>query len=145
VRGYFAIGIFHPKKSVNIGSLWRSASVFGASYIFTIGARYSKQPSDTMKTARHIPLHHYSDFEDFYQHMPHDARVVAVEIADGARDLSTFQHPERAVYLLGAEDHGLPPSVLERSHHVVRLRGDFCLNVSVAGSICMYHRVTSAG
>lgn len=143
MRGYFAIGVFNPKKSVNIGSLWRSASVFGAAYVFTIGARYRKQPSDTMKTARHIPLHHYADFNDFYEHLPHNAQVVGVELAEGASDLTMFQHPERAVYLLGAEDHGLPPKVLERCHHVVRLQGDYCLNVAVAGSICIYHRVTA--
>lgn len=141
MRGYFAIGVFNPKKQVNIGSLWRTASIFGAAYMFTIGARYQKQSSDTMKSYRHIPLNTYPDFEDFYVHLPYDAQLVAIELSDGARDLVAFKHPERAVYLLGAEDHGLPPSVLERCHHVIRMRGDYCLNVAVAGSIALYHRV----
>ncbi len=140
-RGYFSIGVFNPKKAVNVGSLWRSASIFGAASMFTIGARYHKQSSDTMKSYRHIPLTTYSDFDDFYSHLPYDAQLVGIELSDGARDLATFRHPERAVYLLGAEDHGLPPSVIKRCHHVVRMQGDYCLNVAVAGSIVIYHRV----
>jgi rRNA methylases len=144
-RGYFAIGIFNPKKSVNVGTLWRTANILGAAYIFTIGARYSKQCSDTMKTHRHIPLVYYDDFEDCYRHLPYDAQLVAVELTEEARDLYSFTHPERAVYLLGAEDHGLPQDIVERCHHVIKLRGEFSLNVSVAGSICLYHRVETMG
>lgn len=140
-RGYFAIGIFNPKKAVNVGSLWRTASIFGAAYIFTIGARYQKQSSDTMKTYRHIPLNTYPDFDDFYSHLPYNARLVAVELSETARDLAAFAHPERAVYLLGAEDHGLPQAVLDCCHHVIQMKGDYCLNVAVAGSIALYHRV----
>lgn len=140
-RGYFAVGVFNPKKEVNVGSLWRSASIFGAAYIFTIGARYHKQSSDTMKSYRHIPLYTYSDFDDFYEHMPYDCQLIGVELSKDAIDLATFRHPERAIYLLGAEDHGLPPSVLERCQHVLQLQGDYCLNVAIAGSIALYHRV----
>lgn len=35
---YFAIGIYHPKTEMNMGTLWRSAYQLGASYIFTIGS-----------------------------------------------------------------------------------------------------------
>ncbi len=34
--GYFGIGIIHGKNSENLGTLWRSASILGASFIFTI-------------------------------------------------------------------------------------------------------------
>lgn len=142
-RGYFAVGIFNPKRSVNVGTLWRTANIFGAAYIFTIGARYSKQCSDTMKTHRHMPLIHYTDFDDFYTHLPYDAQLVGIELTETARDLFSFSHPERAVYLLGAEDSGLPQSVIDRCHHLIRLRGRFSLNVSVAGSIALYHRLES--
>lgn len=36
-RGYFGIGIFHGKSSENLGTLWRSAAILGADFIFTIG------------------------------------------------------------------------------------------------------------
>lgn len=139
-RGFFGIGVYHPKTSVNVGTLWRSAHLLGASYIFTIGPRYRKQSSDTMQTPRHIPLLNFETFEDFRRHLPEGCRLVAVELTDDAVDLAEFKHPQQACYLLGAEDYGIPKDVLARCHGVVRLRGEHSMNVAVAGSIVMYHR-----
>ena len=36
-RGYFGIGIYGPKMTKNIGTLWRTADIFGADFMFTIG------------------------------------------------------------------------------------------------------------
>ena len=47
-RGFFGVGIENTKTHQNIGTLWRSASIMGASFMFTIGKRYKKQASDTM-------------------------------------------------------------------------------------------------
>lgn len=141
MRGFFGIGIYHPKNKINIGTLWRSAHIFGAAMLFTIGHRYKKQASDTMDSRRHVPMHEYSDFEDFKSHLPYDCRIVAVEITDKADDIRTFKHPQRCVYMLGAEDSGIPQAVLEKSHLIVRLPGEYCLNVSTAGAIVMYDRI----
>lgn len=56
-KGYFGIGIMNPKTEMNVGSLWRSANILGASYIFTIGKRIPKQASDTMRTCNSIPFY----------------------------------------------------------------------------------------
>lgn len=139
-RGYFGIGIFHGKNEENIGTLWRSANILGADFIFTIGKRYSKQCSDTMNTPKHIPLWHFDDWDDMFHHMPYNCPVVAIELDDRSVPLETFVHPERCIYLLGAEDHGLPPEILDRCWATVQLLGDRCMNVSTAGSIVMYDR-----
>ncbi len=60
--------------------------------------------------------------------------VISVPIAG-------FKHPERAVYLLGAEDSGLPDSIASKCQAVVHIESPMCLNVSVAGSIVMFDRV----
>ena len=39
----------------------------------------------------------------------------------GGVPLASFEHPERAIYLLGAEDHGLPPAIVRQCSHVVSL------------------------
>lgn len=52
-----------------------------------------------------------------------------------------FKHPERCIYLLGAEDAGLSRKALEMCYLLVQLPGDHCMNVSVAGSIMMYDRL----
>ena len=141
-RGYFGIGIFQAKKEVNVGSLWRSANIFGASFIFTIGHRFHWHASDTMNTPNHVPLFQYSSIEEFYQNLPHSSILVAVEMDGDAVPLKSYSHPERAVYLLGAEDTGLPPSVLEVAHSKVMVPTvlPYSLNVAVAGSIVLYDR-----
>ena len=139
-RGFFGIGIYHGKTAENIGTLWRSANILGADFIFTIGKRYKKQSSDTLKTPRHIPLYHYTDWEDMFSHLPYSCPVVAIELDENSIPLEQFTHPERCVYLLGAEDGGIPKDILSRCKDIVQLRGDTCMNVSVAGSIVMYDR-----
>ena len=72
--------------------------------------------------------------------MPYDCPVVAVELSDNSIPLEGYVHPERCIYLLGAEDHGLPESILIRCRDTVQLIGDYCMNVATAGSIVMYDR-----
>ncbi len=103
-RGYFGVGMYHTKTETNVGTLWRSAFQLGASFIFTVGKRYKTQSSDTPKAWKNIPLYHYEVIEQLV--MPKDVLLVCVE--QGGTPLSNFAHPERAIYLLGAEDHGLP-------------------------------------
>lgn len=104
--------------------------------------RYQYQPSDTVHTANHVPLQHYSSIDDLVEHLPFSFPLVGVELDDRAVPLTEFHHPERAVYLLGAEDHGLPASVMARCHRVIQIPGerDFSMNVSAAGAIVMYDR-----
>jgi tRNA G18 (ribose-2'-O)-methylase SpoU len=140
-RGFFGIGILNNKTEQNIGTLWRSASIMGASFIFTIGKRYKKQASDTMQSWRHIPLYNYESFEDFYKSMPYDCQLVGIELDEKSVPVSTFKHPERVVYLLGAEDNGLTKEAIEKCKTLVQLPGNYCMNVAVAGSIIMYDRL----
>lgn len=140
-RGFFGIGIQNTKTEMNVGTLWRSASILGAAFIFTIGKRYKKQSSDTMASWRHIPLYNYETFDEFYKAIPYDCRLIGVELNENSVPVWRFTHPERCIYLLGAEDAGLSKEALERCHKLVQLPGDYCMNVAVAGSIIMYDRI----
>lgn len=140
MRGYYGIGIYHGKTVSNLGTLWRSAHNFGASFIFTIGHRYKKQASDTTKAWRSIPLYHYESFEQFKKHSPVDCQIIAIEQNRTSVDLKSFSHPQRAVYLLGAEDNGIPEKIINQCLKIVHIDTPMCINVSVAGSIVMYDR-----
>ena len=144
-RGYFGIGVVNVKFEVNIGTLYRSAYVYGADFIYTVGKRYRKQCSDTTKAFKHIPLFHFIDVGDLVEHLPYTCRLVGIELTDDAVLLDTFIHPERCCYLLGAEDSGLPAKVINRCHEIVKLPGRYCLNVSTAGSIVLYDRHVKMG
>lgn len=139
--GFFGIGIQNVKTEANIGTLWRSAYIYGASFIFTIGQRYKKQASDTCKTLRHIPLYQYETLEQLVT--PYDCPLIGMELSEVAISLPEFTHPPRAIYLLGAEDHGLTNEAIERCHALVQIPSvrPYCLNVASAGTILMYDRM----
>lgn len=140
MTGYFGIGIQNTKTEMNIGTLWRSAHILGAQFIFTIGKRYKKQASDTMKTWRTIPLYAHDTFSDFYKSMPYNCQLIGVELDETSVTVNKFIHPKRAIYLLGAEDNGLTKEAISACHKLVQLPGEYCMNVAVAGSIIMYDR-----
>lgn len=145
-RGYFGVAVYRPKIGANVGMLWRSATVYGAAFLATVGHRYSKHPADTPNTPLHTPLCHYTDLDDLIRHLPHSCPLVGVELDERAVPLDTYRHPVRALYLLGAEDDGLPPAVLDRCHEVVQVPSPMprSLNLAVAGSLVMAHRYWAA-
>lgn len=125
--------------------LWRTANLFGAAFVFTVGTRYRRQASDTMNTPQHTPLFHFADLDDLAEHLPWSAPLIGIELDDRSVPLTRFCHPERAVYLLGAEDNGLPPKVLARCHSIVQVETlrPQSMNVAVAGSLVLHHRHTT--
>lgn len=146
-RGYYGVAVYHPRTEDNVGTLWRTAMTFDAAFVATIGHRYERQSSDTCKTPQSVPLHHYGSLADLIDHLPHGCPLVGVELDERAVPLETFRHPTRALYLLGAEDHGLPAAVLEHCHHVVQIATPqpWSLNVAVAGALVIAHRHTQIG
>ena len=141
-RGYFAIGIYQPKFEINVGTLWRTANLYCASMLFTIGKRYTPNKSDKMSSDKHIPLVHFNNIEHFLEANPLNIPIIGIEMDQRARVLHKFNHPESAWYLLGAEDDGLPKEVINELDHVVQIPTlkDYSMNVSVAGSIVLYDR-----
>lgn len=140
MRGYYGIAIYYPKRATNVGSLLRTSFIFDAAFLATIGKRYVKQASDTVQATRHIPLFEYEDFDAFYENLPRDCKLVGVELDDGASMIEIYEHPQRAVYLLGAEDHGIPVQILNKCHDLIKIPGAYSLNLAVAGSIVIYDR-----
>lgn len=142
LMGHFGIGIYRPKTSHNIGTLWRSAYILGASYIFVVEGKYKKQASDVLHSWAQIPLYHYDSFKDFYDHLPYSCRLIGVELHKDAIPLQDYEHPSIGCYLLGAEDNGLPNAIIEKCHHVIQLHGSHSLNVASTGSIVLHDRVS---
>lgn len=140
-HGFFEIGVYHPKHECNIGTLWRTAYQLGASGIYTIGARYDRQATDTTNAPAKIPLREWDTIEDYMRHLPSNMRLVAVEM--GGQPLETITHHECCSYLLGAEDHGLPDTVIKHCNQVISLSAVNVesYNVALAGGMVMYHRM----
>ncbi len=145
-RGYFGIGIYNPKYYCNVGTLWRTAAIFGANFLFTIGeGRYKQEKADTTKSHLHIPLFHFNTIKDLRSSLHPNCEIVAVEMINKAVMLDKFCHKERAIYLLGSEDDGIPPETIRACNRFIKLPGAISLNVATAGSIVLYDRITKLG
>ncbi len=146
MRGYFGIGIEGASKAMNVGSLFRSAHAFGASFVFTVAAAYKRRDgrrSDTSDTPTEVPFYSFPDVESMV--LPHRCAVVGVELMDEALALPSFRHPRAAAYVLGRERGALSPELLARCDHVVRIPTAFSLNLGIAGALVMYDRLICLG
>ena len=146
MRGYFGIGAEGISKPMNVGTLFRTAHAFGASFIFTVNAQYARREgarADTSDAPGHVPLYSFPDVASMQ--LPQGCRLVGVELTDDAIELPSFRHPTSAAYILGPERSSLSPAVVERCEFVVKIPMRFCVNLGVAGSIVMYDRLISLG
>lgn len=140
-EGFFGIGIYHPEIEENIGTLWRTAYILGASFIFIIGKRFKKESSDVTHSWSKIPLYIHDDFSSFLKSLPYSTQLIGIEMHEHSTALHQYVHPTRAVYLLGSESAGLPENILNQCHALISLPGNFSLNVATAGSIVIYDRI----
>lgn len=142
---YFGIGIYQPKTEENIGTLWRTAFIYGASFIFVIDAKYKKQSSDVLKVWSKIPLFQYKNIQAFLDTVPYSCKVIGVEMEENSIPIKEFEHPQRAIYLLGSENNGLPKELQSKCQDLIVLPGKKSLNVAVAGSIVIFDRINKLG
>ncbi|MBL8665228.1 MAG: RNA methyltransferase [Alphaproteobacteria bacterium] len=146
MRGYFGIGVEQLSKAMNAGTLFRTAHAFGAAFVFTVGAVYSKrevEQSDTSKSRGHVPLYEFADAAEL--RLPVGCDLVGVELLDDAVDLPSFRHPPAAAYILGPERGSLSPEIQALCDFTVKIPMKFCVNVGVAGAIVMYDRLLNLG
>jgi len=137
-RGYAAIGLHHPKTPANVGSVLRAAGCYGAAMVAHTGNRYQKAPTDTQATYRHIPL---IMVDDLFSVIPYDCVPVAVDLLDGARDLTTYTHPERAFYIFGPEDGTLGKLITDRCRDKIYVPTRFCMNLAACVNVILYDRM----
>ena len=144
MRGYFGIGVEGVSKPMNVGSLFRTAHAFGASFVFTIDAQYAQdegERADTSRAAQSVPLYEFDSVQAI--RLPRECTLVGIEIAEDAELLPSFRHPRCAAYVLGPERGSLSPALVAMSAHVVKIPTRFAVNLAVAGAIVMYDRLIS--
>jgi tRNA G18 (ribose-2'-O)-methylase SpoU len=146
MRGYFGIGAEGISKAMNVGSLFRSAHAFGASFMFTVAAVYPRREggkADTSDAHGHVPFYGFPDVGSMV--LPRECQLVGVEITDDAIELPSFHHPRCAAYVFGPERGALSPEMAARCAFLVRIPTRFSVNVGIAGAIVMYDRLLSLG
>ncbi|KKD59551.1 23S rRNA methyltransferase [Grimontia sp. AD028] len=138
------IGLFNPKSPTNVGGVMRAAGCYQADSVVYTGTRYDRAAkfyTDTQDAMETIPL---TNVECLVDDLPSDMKVVCVELAVGATPLPHFEHPEKAIYIFGPEDHSLPQAVADKADHVVYVPTIGCMNLAATVNVVLYDRLSKA-
>lgn len=142
MRGYTVVALHNVKNPLNIGSVLRAAAVFDVAAIVTTGARYKKSATDTTKAWRHTPLVQIANAETLHDFIPYNCVPIGVDLIEGAKPLTTFVHPQRAMYIFGPEDGTLGKSVLSWCKEVIYVPTPGpCMNLAAAVHVVLYDRM----
>jgi len=139
-RGYSAVGLFHPKFKVNVGTALRVCGNYQCAFLATEGQRFRGKSfhGDTMKQSRHLP---FFQVDNLHAIIPHSCVPVAVEIQEGAQSLINYSHPERAFYIFGPEDGSLGKAVYSYCRDIIYVPTVECMNLAVTIAVVLYDRL----
>ncbi|SHH26128.1 RNA methyltransferase [Ferrimonas marina] len=135
------IGLTNPKSPSNIGAVMRAAGCYQADAVFYTGERAQrgmKYHTDTKNVASQIPL---QAVDCLLEQVPADAKLVCIELVEGATPLPQFVHPDNAFYILGPEDGSLSQAVVDRADAVVYVPTVGCMNLAATVNVVLYDRL----
>lgn len=128
----------------NIGSLMRLADNVGSENIFILGDKFNFRKSSIRKTAGQsfntVALHFVSS-DDFFCQIPDNYQTVAIETSENSENIFTSKLPEKIVFMLGNERHGLPDKILShcnKSVHIPMTGSCKSMNVSHALAVSLF-------
>lgn len=138
-RGFASVGLVRPKDPENVGAVLRASFCFDVKFIGIEGNRTRiNSYVDTPKTWKHVPVIRHDDLSTI---VPFGAVPIAVDLVDGAENLTDFEHPERAFYVFGPEDGTLGQEHLAFCEKRVMLPTRTCLNLASCVGIVLYDRM----
>ena len=101
----------------NIGNMVRLADNVGAGQVFILGNNFNHRMASVKKTAglsfANVELKFISP-EDFFAQLEPGYSLAAIETCISSTNLFQTRLPEKIVFLLGNERHGLPDEILNR-------------------------------
>ena len=137
--------LINPKYPSNVGQILRACSCYGVDQLWWTGDRVSNDPTQEFRLPREERFKGYKMVEMHLNEKPLDAFdtdivPVSVEILPHSEPLTTFEHPEKAVYIFGPEDKYIPQTYRRLSHRFVHIPTHHCLNLSNAVATVLYDR-----
>ncbi len=135
------IAIENLERDFNMGTIVRTANAFNVHTIHIIGRRqWNKRGA--MVTDVYMNIVYHVSVEEFIATMKAEQRtVIAMDIVDGAKDLSTQPLPKTSVMVFGSEGAGISDELLKASDEVLQIEqfgSTRSINVGVAAGIAMY-------
>lgn len=135
----------NPKFSSNVGTMARNAELLGVDNLYVAQPHRIPQlipATDTAKSFRRIG--HFVDDEktviSTLRSQGH--RVIAIELDNSALPLTTFVHPDDALYIIGSEDKGISQEVLSNVDDIITIpaQKQWSFNAADSATIVMYDR-----
>ncbi len=151
--GFPSIVLFNPKFSANVVNVHRLAACWGAPQVWCTGSRVAQDmgqrrrtrlpPEERMRGFGRVDLIWCKRAVDVFATA--GARVIGVELKEGARTLLEFDHSAashdgRVAYVFGPEDGGLAESITTVCDDVVQIPAFHSLNLATAVSTVMWDR-----
>lgn len=143
-KSFAYLGLVNPKSPENVGMVMRAAGCYEANKVFYTGTRFDRARqfyTDTKNSHEKIPLTHAQDLRDT---IPDGAKIVAVELVEGATQLMDFIHPEQAYYIFGPEDGSLTQELLDVCDYVVYIPTVGCMNLAATVNVVLYDRLAKS-
>ncbi len=159
-NSHVTIGLTNPKSPSNVGAVMRAAGCYSVEQVFYTGQRYanamkfngskrnaSKHKTDTKNARDKIPLKAVDNFENI-EHLraslPTDAKIICVDLVEGAIPLPHFEHPEQAIYIFGPEDGTISQAVINSADSVVYVPTVGCMNLAASVNVLLYDRLAKS-
>jgi tRNA(Leu) C34 or U34 (ribose-2'-O)-methylase TrmL len=129
---HFSLAIIGGKYRENLGHIMRLALNFGASSIYLVGCKYTRQAADTLNTAHTIPVVECEEIPDIV-----GTQRVYLELSPDAVPLPEYSHPKRALYIIGPENGSLD---VPHGFDCVEIQTVASMNQSQATAVLLYDR-----
>ncbi len=146
-----AVVLIDPKYPHNVGGALRACAAFGVSTLRWTGRRVDVEhgrdrrilkgtgrlPREERMSRYAVEWEHASVLDVLAET---SGTPVAVEICQGAEPLTTFEHPDDAVYVFGPEDGSISKAIRYVCHRFVVIPTAHCLNLAAAVNVVLYDR-----
>lgn len=135
------LALTNPKSPTNVGAVMRAAGCFQAHKVLYTGNRFdiaAKFQTDTKKVSSRIAL---EKVDNFFDQVPPEAKVVCVDLVEGAIPLMDFDHPPHAIYVFGPEDSSISQEDISKADAVVYIPTIGCLNLAATVNVLLYDRL----
>jgi tRNA G18 (ribose-2'-O)-methylase SpoU len=135
------IAIENLTRDYNMGTIVRCANAFNIQRVHIIG-RKQWNKRGAMVTDVYMNILYHDDVQAFKAAMDKERReIIAVDIVEGAEELSSIALEKNSVLVFGAEGPGLSKELLNVAKRIVMIEqvgSTRSINVGVAAGIAMY-------
>lgn len=116
----FAVLVHNLRSAFNVGSIFRSTDCFGLEGVHLSGYTPSTDHVTLKSAARGcegwIPQHRWnSPLECIEWHQQNGYAIIALETGDDCVNISQVQWPKKGLIILGNEELGIAPELLENA------------------------------